>query len=234
MELNIKKAFLSPFSEKQWYIKWIFPIIVSACFLVFNPNLNFSNTVKLLIIFVCIIPYLILWGFLNQFQHNEIHDETPILPILSGKVKNYFIYGTRLCVITLVYLIFCFVLFLIALFTLELGLIIKILTILSLFGAVIYLWIALIFAQSSYADNFCFRDAMNFKKVFKLMSKVKIEIFIWFLIVALLGFILKLVLMLPLFILIIYPIVRVLVKLILNNLSAQLYKIAKFRLENTD
>lgn len=40
MELDIKKAFLSPFSDKRWYLKLIFPCAAMILILVFfDPRL---------------------------------------------------------------------------------------------------------------------------------------------------------------------------------------------------
>lgn len=230
MELNIKHAFSSPFSDKQWYIKLIFPLIVCTCFIVFNPNLHISRSIQIIAGFVLAVPYLILWGFFIRFQHNEINNKTPLLPELKNKIKDYVNYGIRLTGICLIYVAFSFILFIVTLFIAKINFLINILSIFTFIGLVIFLWIALIFSESSYADEFSFKNAINFKRVFKLMSKVKLEILIWLLILVLLGLVLKTIIMLANFTLIVYPFVRVFIKLVLNNLSAQMYKIAKDRL----
>lgn len=236
MELDIKKAFLASFSEEKWFIKLIFPVIISACFLVLDKNLHISKSIQIIAMFCLAIPYLVLWGFFTQFQHNEIHNKSELLPTLHSNIKDYFIYGINLTGIGLVYIIFLAIILLsiIPFFLLKANVIILVLLAIMYVCIAIFSVIVLIFSECSYADNFCFQDAFKFKYILKLMANVKFEIFILLFISLLLSCTLKLVLIFTNFILIFYPFIRVFIKLTGYNLAAQIYRIAKSRLENKE
>lgn len=232
MELNIKKACLSPFSENKWYIKLIFPVIMSAFGLVSNPHLHISNKVILLTLFISMLPNIVFGGLYTQFQHNEIHNKTPLLPCLDGKVKNYFIYGLNGLGITLIYMLIGLLLFIYIpnLFK-NTGIISVVISLFSLLGIIagIIIWL---FALNAYADYFCFKDAIDLGRIFKLISKVQLLEFFGFIFIAILivnG--INLVSTLTNIILVVSPIIIVIMQLILMNIMAQLYKIAKKRLE---
>lgn len=229
MELDIKKAFCSPFSEDKWYLKLIFPFIICATFIVFNSNLHIIRLVPIIAAFFLAVPYLILWGYFIKFQHNEINNHLPLLPEFKN-IKDYLSYGLRLTGISLIYIAIGLVFLIATVFLFKIGSFMKIVSVFMFTAIVLFLWIALIFSVSSYADKFCFNDAVNFKRVLRLMSKVRLEILVWLLLVVLLGLVLRVISMFPAFLLAIYPFARTFIKLILNNLNAQLYKVAKSRL----
>jgi len=232
MELNIKKSYRSPFSEKQWYIKLIFPIIMNACILFSSLNLHTSKIFILITSLISLLAFIVLFGFYIQLQHNEIQDKIPLLPSLKGKIKDYFIYGINAIGITLIYLIFGIIIFFIASIILKLGGIISILTSIVLNASLFLLLIAAIFAQSSYASDFSFQNSIDLRRVSNLMSKVKLEILMYVLIALPLCIILNHFSKIENIMLVFSPIIMVIMQVILNNLNAQLYKIAKKRLEN--
>ena len=90
MQLDIKKAFLSPFSEEKWYIKLIFPSFMAIFSLISNILAQEHKAEVLGLALITLLPFLVLYGFFAQFAHNEIHDELPLLPDLKTKVKQYF------------------------------------------------------------------------------------------------------------------------------------------------
>lgn len=236
MNLDIKRAYYSPFSEKNWYIKLIFPTIVTALGLISNPNLNISKTFILLTTLISLFPNMILTGFFTQFQHNEIHNKTPLLPSLNGKVKDYFVYGLNELGIILIYIALGFVFtFVIPEIFKNIEILNVLVNIVSVIGLIIWI-IVLVFGLNAYADGFCFKDAVNFRQIFKLISKMQLlEIFGFIFIAILFITCIKLVSSLANILLVISPIVLVIMQLMLINLSAQIYKIAKDRLEiNTD
>lgn len=233
MDLDIKKAIASPFSEKKWYIKLIFPIIVTALELVNNPNLHISQNIILLTTFISVLPDIVLAGFFIQFQHNEIHNETPLLPFLNAKIKKYFIYGLYGLGITLIYIILGFVLFFVLpnLFK-NLGIANTLVGSLSNIGLILG-FIFLFFAINAYADYFKFKDAISIGRIFKLMSKVQPFDYFGFIFFAVgLTYYIKLSSSLNNIFLIFSPFVAVIIRLTIMNMSAQLYKIAKNKLEN--
>lgn len=234
MDLDIKRAFLSPFLEKKWFVKLVFPFIISACFLIFDKNLHASKLTQAIAVSCLAIPYLILWGFFTQFQHNEIHNKSEILPMLNNKLKDYLIYGLQLTGISLVYIIFLAIIsiMIIPFFIFKINAAILTLLIIMYICVVLFLMATLIFSECSFADNFHFKDAFNFSLIFQLMSNAKLEILTLFLFSALLSIVLKLILTFTNFILIFYPFLRILAKLMGYNLAAQMYKIAKKRLQN--
>lgn len=182
MNLNIRKAYYSPFSEKSWHIKWIFPFIMSIFNTIYNPNWHIPKTVILITALISLLLNIVLWGFFVQFQHNEIHDEIQILPELKGKIKTYFVHGFKTIGIILFYLFFGFGLFIFFSYFLKFGGIIKILARLILIVGLFLFVITLVLAQSSYANDFNFRNAIKSKRIYRLIAKVKLEIFLYALI----------------------------------------------------
>lgn len=233
MDLDIKKAFLSPFSEKRWYMKLIFPFIVIACNLMYHSNLHISKTVMLFTVPIALFLNIVLIGFFIQFQHNEIDNKEFLLPILNKKVKNYFFWGLSFIGIMLCYLFFfigssfCFS------GLLYLGETIKILTYSIIYIALFLFIIAILFSEGSYSDDFCFRKAIDFEHIFKLMSQVKLEILFYIFILIPFVALINIFSEFRNIMIIFSPFVIVIMQLIIANLNAQVYKIAKKKLENT-
>lgn len=250
MELDIKKAFLSPFSEKRWYIKLIFPCTTMILILILlDPPLMRTiliPDIAVWIIAIACIPALVfLLGFFAQFIHNEISNNKPLLPGMEVKFRDYFIYGLISLGIFLIYSIPNSLLGLIKHTPAkDIGatFIVIPLLLLSLFLSIVGA-----FSQNAYADFFCFKDAIRFKRIFKLMFNVKLEIFIYLIIFFILdklnsplelGFVAaarSLHFTTTVFLLskdFAIPIVDLVFTLMFLNLQAQIYKIAKNRLEN--
>lgn len=246
MQLDIKKAFLSPFSEEKWYIKLIFPAFMAIFSLISNILAQEHKAEVLGLALITLLPFLVLYGFFAQFAHNEIHDELPLLPDLKTKVKQYFKYGLSLLGIILIYTIAFFIIsFVISLilgfalgFTvavLKLSKIIIPIVLAILLIPVLILTIAyMTLVEGSFVDNFNFNEALNFKKIYSLIFKVKSEIFVYIILAFGLTIVLSIItiiLAVPKITLILVPIVIAIQQLISINLKAQVYKIAKSRLE---
>lgn len=241
MELNIKKAFLSPFSEEKWYLKLIFPTIMAAFALIYNFLSKEHKPEAIILGLLILIPGIILSGFLTQFTHNEINNKLPLLPELKTNIKKYLSYGLWTLLITLIYLFFIIVLYIIysALFAFLIYLtkgnvyLIYILVTLSIILG-IFLGFSYAFAIGSYADNLEISQIASIKKTFKLMSKAKAEIAIYLLLALALGAalgVITIILTIPRITIFLVPFFTALEQLISVNLSAQVYKIAKSRLE---
>lgn len=184
--------------------------------------------------FISLLPDIVLAGFFIQFQHNEIHSETPLLPFLDKKAKSYFIYGLNGIGITLIYIALGFIIF-IAIPNLlkNTGIISGLIGILSTIGLIIG-FIILMFAMNAYADYFEFKDAINLGRIFKLMSKVQLFDFFGFIFFTIgLAYYINLFSSLNNIFLIFSPFMTVIIQLTIMNMSAQLYKIAKNKLESS-
>lgn len=237
MNLDIKKSFLSPFSEEKWYLKLIFPVIVTAFSIVSNHDLHASKETILLVSLLSIIPSIILSGFFMQFEHNEIHDELPLLPILNSNVKKYLIYGLNALGIVLIYILFLFLTAIGIGAMFALLHIAKILSIILVGIFLIFIFLFVGFAESTYADYFSFKKAMNVSRIASLIPKVKTEIFIYILITIGLMLTLSIITAGVQFAkatLILIPFFTTLIQLIMVNLKAQVYKVAKYRLETKE
>lgn len=250
MELNIKHAFLSPFLDEEWYIKLIFPITIS----IFTSLLdsNFLNFPKIYSSIPSIILFLLLSGFYTQFQHNEIHNETPLLPTIKSKYTKYLKYGFFVSIISFLYIIanaillgvlkgiFSSILLILHFSHMAVAArmavtIFVVAAIIFSFFAIAILLIAWVFALCAYADTLSLNGNIIFSNACQLMSKVKIEILVGILISAILSF--------PLIgytnislksinvLFFIVPIIQVYVQLLIFNLAVQVYKIAKNRLK---
>lgn len=242
MELNIKKALLSPFSDNKWYIKLIFPSITMFCIFVLYLKPHVPLIVALTIVLICILLGIMLNGFFIQFRHNEICNNKPLLPEFNGTfedIEDYFIYGLNSCGIYFMYAIPTLLLSIIG--HIHAPIIIAVLTSILFLLSYLLLFIAGSFSQNAYADYFCFGNAVKFKKIFRLMSKVKLEIFIYLIlstilmllylcIVVILALIVKNINIIFAILCSIPIIILILIEL---DLQAQIYKIAKNRLENT-
>lgn len=247
MDLEIKRAFLSPFSEEKWYLKLIFPAIMVAFSLISHLAVHEHKMAAIILMLITLLPNLVLYGFFAQFAHNEICDEIPLLPSLKSKVKQYFSYGVKNLGLSICYgiafFVICFVLSLVigimwGIMSAILGsnkIILQIAQIIIFVLVLIFMVAFMPLVQGAFADNFSFKEAWNYKRIFKLMLKVKSEIAIYLLLATCLTIalaIIVLILSLPKFTLILAPILTAIEQLISINLYAQVYKIAKSRLEN--
>lgn len=253
MELDIKKAFLSPFSDTEWHINLSLLIFVSI-FASLLRN-NFSNVPQVFNHIIYAILFLILAGFYTQFQHNEICNEKPLLPTIKSKCIKYLKYGFTVSIITTLYImvsvsflgVFNAILskfllishiphasksILIALLAIGLLMTIIFFFVLATFFSV---WT---FALCAYADFLKLNVNMNLFYLFKMIKYVKSEMFVYILILfTLLCPFLRYVntsLESINLIFFIAQIILVYIQLILFNLAAQVYRIAKIRLANTE
>lgn len=233
MQLDIKKAFKSPFTEEKWHVKLIFPFVMSLLSLITNVYYNDSSLTSLVINFLVILPGIILSGFYAQFGHNEIHDHLPLLPDLEGSIKNFLTYGIKLVGIMLIYFSLVLVGSLLGLSALAHP---SVLTLFGLFLMVLGLFVGFplaVMAEGIFFDNFSFKESIDYKKVFKLLSKVKMEVLLY--IIACICFMMimsictSIVTVLSVAIVLAAAVIALL-QLALINFNAQIYKIAKSRL----
>lgn len=241
MELDIKKSFKVPFSQEKWYIKLIFPSIM-AIFSLISNNLMQTNKPAVAILFlITLIPAIILNGFFLQFAHNEINDEYPLLPNLKSRIKEYLKYGAKYYGLIIIYAVILFFAGLLIGFASGfilgfLGLdktLLSILTIAIFLPLLILVCCYLILVYGVFSDKFNFKEAFMYKKIMSLLSKVKAEITVYLLVVFGLLIVLSAMFMvLSIFkiTLIIAPVLVAVQQLIAINLKAQVYKIAKTRL----
>lgn len=234
MELDIKKAFKSPFLEEKWHIKLIFPFIVAILNLITNVYYKDSSLTSLVINFLVIILGIALSGFFAQFGHNEVHNQSPLLPDMEENIKNFFIYGIKLVGIMIVY----FSLVLIgSLFGLTAYAHPSVLALFGLFLMVLGLFVGFplaVVAEGIFFDNFNFKEALDIKKVFRLLTKIKMEILLY--IIACICFMMlmsifnSLVTIYSVTIIFVAAFVTA-IQLALINFNAQIYKIAKSKCE---
>lgn len=234
MQLSMKKAFNSPFGEEKWYIKLAFPFIMAILGLIASAFYKDDNVSLAIINILTFIPGIILGGFYAQFAHNEIHDISPLLPDLDSNIGDYLKYGFKLLGIVCIY-------FSIAIAGILLGMVaLKLQNFLALIALILIMlgmplgFIFAIPAEGIFFDNFCFKDALDYKKVLALLSKVKMEIAVYFLIcfcfMMLMTICNSIVEIFNLSLVFVAAFVAA-AQLVIVNLSAQIYKIAKARLE---
>lgn len=147
IKLDIKKAFLSPFSDDKWKSK-IFILalsIVTGLFLLF--------------------PFLIFIGYALQFMHNEIHDIKPLLPDWSSNFIKYLKYGVGYFVVISMFFIFSFLV--IFPFIKPFKVAFTIHTI--IFSIINFVILCL------YSDKLKFSEAFYLKSFFKVISRVQWE-----------------------------------------------------------
>lgn len=253
MELDIKKAFLSPFSDTEWYINLIFPFAISL-FSSF-ANSDFSNFPKEYNHLISTVLLLLLAGFYAQFQHNEIHNIKPLLPTINSKYIKYLRYGFMSSIVTSLYVIANVVLLgvlkgilsrIFLLFHLShIAIIAKIIIAIFFITAAIFsffvilsLFIAWMFELCAYADCLKINRNMNLFHLLKMMSSVKSEILVYILILAIilspfLGYANTQFQSINLLIFI-APIILIYAQLVGFNLAAQMYRVAKGKLKNTE
>lgn len=254
MQLDIKKAFLSPFSDKKWYQKLIFPIFMTFLISLIGGKILPQSYNGFLSV-ISIVSFLILSGYYIQFQHNEIHGEHPLLPNPKSKKMSYMKFGFFGAIISIFYLIAGFLLMISpqAMAPFEVIFIdlshaspismhaIMVISVVSVvvttfIGALLF--ISWMFSLNAYADYLEFNENVDFIRSLKMMSSVKWETFIFALIAVPIDI---LIMFLPQLLdmakainglFIIAVVFIVLIQLIEFNLGAQLYKIAKNKLEN--
>lgn len=243
MKLDIKKAFLSPFTGEGWFGKvTLFGILNIICF-AFNEFFKTNYDKYLLLVFIICMPLgVMLSGYSLQYIHNEIYDIYPILPQWKQNIKSYLKKGIEYFGIVLSY---CFIfLLLITPFGLILdkisGAYSNFIIMPIVFLIILSVMIIIQLETCSYSQRFEFKDCYEWQSFYGLISKVKKEIvislFLFFLISALSGIfglimektnsIIFMVLEI-----IIMPYILAATLLIPYNLSAQTYKIAKYRLD---
>lgn len=237
MKLDIKKAFKSPFAEEKWYKKLIFPFMLAIFNLITNVYYQDSSLTSLIINFAVIILGVALSGFYAQFGHNEIHEQSPLLPDLDSNIKNFFLYGIKLVGIMMIY----FSLVLIgSLFGLSALAHPSVLALFGLFLMVLGLFVGFplaVVAEGIFFDNFSFKESLDIKKVIKFLGKVKMEVLLY--IIACICFMMittglnSIVSMFGITI-IFAAAISTAIQLALINFNAQVYKIAKSRLEDTE
>lgn len=248
MDLEIKRAFKAPFSEKKWYLKIIFPSIMAILGFILNSTLHYNKMEAIILWSIIFLPGIALNGFFLQFEHNVIHDATPLLPELKSKIIQYFRYGFYFLGVLLIYLILLIIFAFI--FGLTFGLFSGIVSIflgfnkllVSLISLIIYIPFTIFMvvfwtlAQAKFADNFSFEEALDYKKICHLIPTVKFELLVYMLLFVgfiVIFFIINSIFALVKFIIIFAPVIAI-IQLMMINVKAQIYKIAKYRLENLD
>lgn len=240
MELNIKKAFKSPFSQEKWYIKLIFPFVVTILSFLLNNWKEDNQLLTLAVLLLLMIPQLILNGFFTKFANNEIHEQEPLLPQLIGNVQKFFLYGIKLLGVMIVYLLAFLPILIITIISLVIiGTLmdktgIPYLMMIIFLPILVFLTCYQVLVEGLFNDNFNFKQALDYKKAYRLLTKVKSEIvkyilfFIGFTIIA--AILESIIKVLPLA-MILAAVPVIIGQLASVNLKAQIYKIAKLRLE---
>lgn len=230
MKLDIINAIKTHFYDEKWYLKLILPTIIITLGMIFKDA--FKN--NFLLSAISYIPVIFVFGFYIQFMHNEINDKRPILPEL--KIYDYFKSGFFGSIIIFLYIVIMLLLFVIISSILAgLSILFKNMLIIGLLAIILnipifLLSISLGFSLSAYAETLSFTEKIDFLNTFRLMSIIKFEIFIFvlvsFFITASVDLLFKNIRF------IISPFIIVILQLILFGSMAQLYKIARNRLEN--
>ncbi len=194
MNINFKKAFLSPFSDSKWKSKLLILILLST----FNILLGvISAKFNVFVLLLLNIPItFICAGYIAQFAHNEINQILPLLPSWHSSFLKYFKYGFSSYIVVLIYSIPIVITFLF----------IKSLTgkeylnfLMTLFGNINVLnffdkyivnflfslpkMIFILLSCMTYASAFCLywnnfkiSDTFAIKKIFKFIIKAKYEL----------------------------------------------------------
>lgn len=238
MHIDIKKAIKSPFSDDKWYLKMIFPFIMVVLDSVGEKHLHIPNLYVGIVALITIIPNLILTGLFLQFQHNELHNEKPLLPILTNNITKYLKYGFEslgfILYYFLLFIMFAILIYIVVQMAIPKGKEIFEIILICIGYSLFYL--VYMMAQSTYADEFRLIDACNFNKILKLISKVKMEILIYLLtailiIMAAASIFYIFTIHFVIVSIVLIPVLITLAEFMLVDLQAQVYKIAKFRLE---
>lgn len=204
MQLNVKNAFLSPFSDEKWKSK----LFILSLLLIASIGLLF--------------PYWIFIGYCLQFMHNEIHNIKPLLPDWRSNFIKYLKHGVCYFMIISMFFIFCFLLIFLFIKPFKIA-----------FMIFTFIFTIINFAVLSlYSDKLKFSESFYLKKFFKVISRVQWTFLILVLITILPVIIYcggpsieknKLYQTIIIVIYLLYPFIT----LILYNLIAQTYKKAK-------
>lgn len=231
-KLDFKHALKSPFSGSKWWLKLLPYYSTLALIITAVIILEHSPILSGIIFLFSIIPSLFVTGFDMQFAHNEIHGNTPLLPEWKPNLKSFIKYALKYFVILFAYIV--------------MGLIIGIPIILgdnpvlTLLSIILYIVVGLpvfilsFIAFRAFADTFCLKDAFNFSRVWALVKKVKEEIVIallFWIVLEILVQILEIILKTNFVGIVLIPLIRMIKSLTIINIGAQVYKIAKYRLQ---
>lgn len=237
MELEIKRAFRTPFCDDKWYIKLIFPLLVAFLAGAGDKNLHLP-ILWIVPIFLLMIPLsLALSGFYLQLEHNEIHTKQPLLPFLKDKWIDYLMLGLKSLALSITFFAFAVLLFIPLFILLKMENFLWTILGLLVIVCIIFIGLMLSFATSRLADTFDLKSAFEFNTVLSLMSKAVMEIFVYLLICVMFGIVLSVadsILKHTHAIFFIMPIITVFSQVITVDLKAQVYKVAKSRLENLE
>lgn len=207
MKLDIKKAFLSPFSDEKWISKLVILTLFAwtGLFLIF--------------------PFWIFIGYCLEFMHNEINNIKPLLPDWHSNFIKYLKYGIGFFIVISIFLILNFIIIFPFIKSFKVALTIYMFIFLIISFAVLCL----------YSDKLKFSEAFYLKNFFVVISRVQLEFLILILIMFLPGIILyfgvPLITKFQLYKNIIIAINYLLypfTTLILYNLIAQIYKKARY------
>lgn len=237
MNLDIKKAICSPFSDTRWYIKCAVPIFFFLISGLQFPLYKISHFNLFIINYTILLPaWFIIAGFVIQFAHNEIHNITPLLPEWKEHLKKFLKIGIVFWGVLLIYLIP--ILLISFLYINATGKIFSMINltdfnikiVLMLFPiAMIFPFIS--FLATVYSDNFRFKDSFNITKIFKLIFLTKEEIVIYLLLITvsvifdmIFRFYFK-----NTFVLILLPFKNFIFNLIFINAMSQIYKVALYK-----
>lgn len=245
MKLDLQRTFDSITGTPKWF--WKVSILGFLCILLIlskglsKISLNYSFAV----LFIGFPIEMIKTGYLMQFIHNEINNISPLLPQWGSGIKTYIKLGIKYYSITISYVICLLSFFMLFIITpvsflfahdkfLQDVIIIPLGVLFTILGIII-----IQLAICSYVDNFRYKHAFNLGRFVQMVVKVKKEIviclfitFISTLSVLLISEIVEkssnLLVGICAYVFISYFIA--ITFLFLNNLSAQIYKIAKLRI----
>jgi len=220
MKLDIKRAFLLPFSGYDWLPRLIVLSVLSFSAIDYDYKL-YS--------FIILVPlWSLLLGYLSQFMHNEINNIYPSLPSWKLDILRYFRYGFICSIGILIYFIIsCF-------FILPIGVLAKMIhnnyleylyNFMNQIGSTIF-----IIVPCLYSDNFKFKDILNFPLLRKFIFNAKLEFFISLSIYLILHQIIDVFFFTKKIIFIktiLISIILAITFLIVFNLFAQTYKLSK-------
>jgi Protein of unknown function (DUF4013) len=240
MNLDIKRAILSPFSDSKWYVKLAIPFlwhIANSLYFHFHKILVQDLTflqLALLLPFLLILP-----GFYLNFVHNEIHNIKPLLPNWKGNWLNFLKNGASFYIIFLFVLMLALIIVCLPLLTIfhifhpnpySGSLVYELTSILS-FPAILFFAFLCFFLVCIYVDNFKLLDCFNLKHVLRTILSAKNELSIYVILPAvfyllhyLTSFYFKNILLYILFIIAVF-----LFNFFFFNLLAQVYKSTKIK-----